>query len=171
VAFFQVTEIKPPREAQLEEVKERVRAEVREEKALAVAREQAQRVHDRAREIGLDKAASALKLVRKETPNPVGRGQALGDLGEGAAVEAAAFGLPEKELSGPVRSAGGYAVLRVLERKSADPATLAAQRSSVESSLLEQKRQQLFEAFMSGARDRYRVERYPQALRRVLGQV
>ena len=41
---------------------------------------------------------------------------------------------------------------------------------SAEEALREQKRNQLFEAYMSEARERYPVERNPQALARVLGQ-
>jgi chemotaxis regulatin CheY-phosphate phosphatase CheZ len=70
-----------------------------------------------------------------------------------------------------VRSATGYAVLRVLERKAFDAAAFAAQKAATESSLIEQKRNQLFQAYMSEARARYLVERNPQALARVVGQV
>ncbi|HEY6549517.1 MAG TPA: peptidyl-prolyl cis-trans isomerase, partial [Vicinamibacteria bacterium] len=170
-AFFRVTEVKPARGAELAEVKERVKAEVLEEKALQRAREQAEALRTRAAKDGLDKAAAALKLVRKETPALVGRGQAVGELGDGAAVEEAAFDQPEKVVSAPVRTAAGYAILRVVERKAFDPAAFAAQKAATESSLVEQKRGQLFQAYMSEARERYPVERNPQALARVLGQV
>jgi peptidyl-prolyl cis-trans isomerase D len=170
IAFFRLAEVKPARDARFDEVKDRVRAEVVEGKARQAARDEAQALHDRAQQIGLEKAAVAVKRERKETPSLVGRGQALGELGDGAAVEEAAFGLPEKTLSAPVRTAKGYAVLRVLERKAADPAAFVTQRATVEASLVEQKRQQLFEAYLSGARERYPVERNAAALRRALGQ-
>jgi hypothetical protein len=169
-AFFRVAEVKAARAAELPEVQDKIKAELEEEKALALARAQAVAVVARADAQGLEKAAAAFKLVRKETPTLVGRGQAVGELGDSAAVEEAVFGLPVKALSGPVRTARGYAVLRVLERKGFDPTAFAGQKASVESSLLEQKRSQLFQAFLSGARDRYVVERNPGAARRVLGQ-
>ena len=104
-AFFRVSEVKPARAAELADVKDKVRTEVLEEKALRGAREQAEALRTRAAKEGLDKAAAALKLVRKETPALVGRGQAVGELGDGAAVEEAVFEKPEKELQAPVRSA------------------------------------------------------------------
>ena len=104
-AFFRVAEVKPARAAELADVKDKVRAEVLEEKALRGAREQAEALRTRAAKEGLDKAAAALKLVRKETPALVGRGQAVGELGDGAAVEEAVFDQPEKALQAPVRSA------------------------------------------------------------------
>jgi parvulin-like peptidyl-prolyl isomerase len=69
-----------------------------------------------------------------------------------------------------VRSQRGYAILRVLERKAFDPAIFEAQKAATEASLLEQKREKLFQAFMNEARERYALERNPAALRRVLGQ-
>lgn len=170
-AFFRVSEVKPARAAELAEVKDKLKAEVVEEKALLRAREQAEVLRTRAAKEGLDKAAAALKLVRKETPAQVGRGQAVGELGDGAAVEEAVFEKPERDLQAPVRSAAGYAVLRVIERKAFDAAAFAAQKAATESSLVEQKRGQLFQAYMSEARERYPVERNPRALARVLGQV
>ena len=169
-AFFRVTEVKPARPAELADVLVRVKADVLEEKALGKARELAEQVRARADREGLDKAATGFKLVRKETPAAVGRGQAIGELGEGAPVEDAAFSLPEKSLSGPVRTSAGFAILRVLERKAMDPAAFAQQKTSVAESLRQQKRDQLFQAYMNQVRDRYAVERNPAALRRVLGQ-
>jgi hypothetical protein len=162
--------VKPARAAELAEVQDRIKSELLEEKALAQARAQAEALSARAARESLERAAPALKLVRKETPGLVGRGQPLGELGDGAAVEAAAFDLPLGAVSGPVRTTRGYAVLRVLERKGFDPVVFAEQKAAVETSLLEQKRGQLFQAFLSEARDRYVVERNPEALRRVLGQ-
>ncbi len=169
-AFFRVSEVKPARPAELLEVEGRVKADVLEEKALGKARELCEQVRSRAEREGLEKAAAAFKLVRKETPTAVGRGQAIGELGEGALVEEAAFSLPEKTLSAALRTTAGFAVLRVLERKAMDPTVFAQQRAAVEESLRQQKRGQLFQAYMSQARDRYTIERYPAALRRVLGQ-
>jgi peptidyl-prolyl cis-trans isomerase D len=168
--FFRVTEVKPARAAELGDVESRVKAEVLEEKALGMARELAEQVRSRAEREGLEKAAAAFKLLRKETPAAVGRGQAIGELGEGAAVEEAVFSLGEKSLSGPVRTTAGFAILRVLEHKAIDPAVFAQQRAAVEESLRQQKRGQLFQAYMNQARERYPIERNSAALRRVRGQ-
>ena len=118
----------------------------------------------RAEREGLEKAAAALKLVRKETPAAVGRGQAIGELGEGAALEEAAFTLPEKSLSAPVRTAAGFAILRVLEQQGHDPRPSRSRRRRSRSRLRQQKRDQLFQAYMNQARDRYAIERNPEAL-------
>jgi parvulin-like peptidyl-prolyl isomerase len=168
--FVSLAEIKPSRLPELGEVQDKLKTEILDEKAFARAREEAASLRAAADKNGLDKAAGAAKLVRKETPGLVGRGQALGDLGTGAALEDAAFTLPEKTLSPPVRTTNGYAVVRVLEKKPFDAEAFVRERASLESALKQQKQGQLFEAYLSQARDRYTIERNADAFKRVMGQ-
>ena len=109
--------------------------------------------------------------MRKETPQLTGRGQPLGELGTGKALDEAAFSLPEKALSDPVRAASGWAVLRVLEKKTADPAELAGEREQVAASLREQKRVGAVPG-LPGRRARAlsRSPATPKAYRRALGE-
>ena len=165
-AFIAVDDIQPSRIPELKDVQARVRADLVQEKALARARELATQVRARAEKEGLDKAASALGLVRKETPALVGRGQPLAELGSTAALEEAAYSLPEKTLSEPVRAAGGYAIVRVLDKKPFDPAAFEKEKPSITTSLRGEKKQQLFQAFLEQARQRYPVERNLSALQR-----
>jgi peptidyl-prolyl cis-trans isomerase D len=167
-AFVALAEILPSHLPDLRDVKDRVRTDLVEEAALAKAKAVATEVRVKAESAGLEKAAAALGLVRKETPSLTGRGQALGDLGTGFALEEAAFSLPEKTLSEPVRTASGWAVLRVLEKKPFDAADLAKQRGQIAASLRQQKQQELFRAFVMAARDRYEVKRRPEAWRRAV---
>jgi hypothetical protein len=118
---------------------------------------------------GLEKAAAGQGLSRKETPGLVGRGQPLGELGSGLALDQAAFSLPEKALSDPIPVSAGYAVLRVLERKPFDAAAFEKQKPELLAMLKAQKRQSMFEAYLEQARDRYTVERRREAYRRVVG--
>jgi peptidyl-prolyl cis-trans isomerase D len=167
--FFELAEVQPSRLPVLKDVEARIRAELAAEKALERARAVALDLRARAERLGLEKAAAALGLLRKETPAAVGRGQALGDLGTGAALEAAAFGIPEKTLSDPVRVTGGYAILRVLERNAFDPVAFEKERARVAATLRQEKRGQFFQAYLNEARDRFRVERRPEVFQRVVG--
>jgi peptidyl-prolyl cis-trans isomerase D len=169
-AFVSLAEIQPARTPELKDVHDKVRADLVDEGAFARARAAAAGVKASAEKLGLEKAAAAAGLVRKETPAPTGRGQALGDLGTGGALEEAAFSLPEKRLSDPVRTASGWAVLRVLEKKPFDPAELAKQKGAIAASLRQQEQAELFRAFVVAARDRYEITRNAQAYRRALGQ-
>jgi peptidyl-prolyl cis-trans isomerase D len=168
--FVALAEVQPSRLPDLKDVQEKLKADLVEEKAFAETRALAQDLRSRALTTNLDKAASALSLVRKESPGLVGRGQPLGDLGSGAALEEAAFSLGEKTLSEPVRVTTGYAVLRVLEKKAFDPDAFARERGALTASLKQQKQGQLFQAYLSQARERYTIERKADAFKRVMGQ-
>lgn len=168
--FVSLAEIQPARAPELKDVRETVRGDLVEEAALEQARTVAAGVKAKAETLGLEKAAAAFSLVRKETPALTGRGQALGDLGTGAALEDAAFSLPEKTTSDPVRTASGWAVLRVLERKPFDGAELAKQKGQIAASLRQQKQSELFRAFVVASRERYEITRDAKAYRRALGQ-
>ena len=167
-AFIGLPEIQPSKLPELAEAQEKVKSTLVRERALERARAAAADLRARAARDGLEKAATALGVVRKETPGLVGRGQPLGDLGTSSALEEAAYTVPVNTLSEPVRTPGGYAVLRVLEKKAFDPAAFEAQKAPIAADLKRQKQQQLFQAYMTGARERYTIERRPGALQRVL---
>ena len=124
----------------------------------------------RAEKVGLEKAAAAAGLVRKETLSPTGPGQPLGDLGTGIALDTVAFSLPEDTLSDPVRVADGWGVLRVLEHKAFDPEAFAQERPRVVASLRQQKQGEAFQAYIGAARERYEIQQNPEAYRRALGR-
>jgi peptidyl-prolyl cis-trans isomerase D len=168
--FIALAEVQPARAPELQDVKERVRSELVDEAALARAHETAAQLRARAESAGLEKAAAALSLVRKETPSLTGRGQPLGDLGTGLALEEAAFALPEKTLSAPVRTQAGWAVLSVLEKKPFDAAEFARQKAALRAGLRQQRQAELFRAFLIAARDRYEISRNAEAYKRALGQ-
>ncbi len=163
--FIEVAEIQPSRLPDQKEIQERVKLDVLRDKARQKALAVAQDLRTRATASGLEKGATSLGLTRKETQGLVGRGQALGDLGSSLAVEEAAFSLSPSALSEVVPTAEGYAVLRVLEKKAFDPVAFEKEKATVASSLREERRQQLFRAYLEEARKRFPVERHPEALR------
>lgn len=166
-AFISLAEIQASRLPDFAEVKDKVRPKLQRERAFAKAAATAQDLRARAEASGLDKAASGLGLVRKET-GLVGRGQPLGDLGTSAALEAALFALAEKTLSEPVEAPGGMAVLRVLEKKPFDPAAFEKERAALIASLRQQRRGELFRAFVVEARKRHPGKRNAEAYKRVV---
>jgi peptidyl-prolyl cis-trans isomerase D len=165
--FIAVEEIQPARMPELPEVQDKVRADATSEKAFARARGIAADLRARAERDGLEKAAAALGLVRKQTDALVARGQPLGDLGASAAIEAAIYALPVGGLSEPVRTPAGWAVVRVLEKKDYDPAAFEREKAALTASLTEERKGQLFRAYMQEARKRFPVLRRPDALKRL----
>ena len=70
-------------------------------------------------------------------------------------------------LSDPLPTAAGYAVLRVLEKTPFDAAAFALQKDSIATSLEQQQKQRLFQSYVDSVRERFKVERYPDAMKRV----
>jgi peptidyl-prolyl cis-trans isomerase D len=167
-AFIALAEIQAPRPAKLEEVKDRVRTDLLQDKTQAASRETAAELKRRAETSGLEKAAASLQLVRKETPNLVARGQPMGDLGTSPALDEAAFALPEGTLSDPVRIPGGWALVRVTEKKAVDPAAFEKEKPALIASLRQERKEELFRAFMQEARKRVTVQRNADAFKRVM---
>jgi peptidyl-prolyl cis-trans isomerase D len=158
-AFVALAEVQPSRVPAFSDVQARVKADLAKERAAERARQRAADLRARAEKDGLEKAASAMGLVRKETPSPVGRGMPLGDLGASLALEQAAYELPVGALSEPVRAGSGYAVLRVLERKAFDSAAFEKEKDVVAAGMRDARKQQLFRAYMTQARQLFPVER------------
>jgi peptidyl-prolyl cis-trans isomerase D len=167
-AFVALDEVQAPRLPELKEVQDRVKADLLLDKAQEKARARAAELKSRAEGEGLDKAAIALGLVRKETSGLVTREQPFGDLGVVPGIEEAAFALPPNTLSDPVRLPRGYAVLRVLEKKAFDAAAFAKEKDSLTARLVDQRREQLFRAYLQEARKRFPVEKRPEVLRRAV---
>jgi parvulin-like peptidyl-prolyl isomerase len=165
-----LAEVQPSRLPELDEVRDAVRSDIVEETALEKARATAAEVRAKAEKAGLEKAADALGLVRKETLSPTGPGQPLGDLGTGIALDTVAFSLPEGELSDPVRVADGWGVLRVLERQGFDSAAFEEEKPRVVASLRQQKQGEAFQAYLGAARERYEIRQNPEAYRRAVGR-
>jgi peptidyl-prolyl cis-trans isomerase D len=165
-AFVALDEVQGPRAPELKEVQDRVKADLLLQKALEAARVRAADVKARADKDGLEKAALGVGLVRKETQGLVSRGQAYGDLGAAATLDEAAFNLAPNAVSEPVRLPRGYAVIRVLEKKPVDSAAFAREKESLVSSLTDERRGQMFRAYLVEARKRFPVEKRTDVLRR-----
>ena len=170
-AFISLDEIQPSRVPELDDVRDRVREDIVEDSAKERARALAAQVRDRGEKIGLERAATEADLVRKETLSPTGPGQPLGDLGTGRALDEAAFSLPLETLSDPVPAADGWAILRVTSRTEFDAEEYSREKPRVVASLRQQKRNEVFQAYLGAARDRYEVRSNPEAYRRALGQI
>ena len=168
VVFVAVAAIEGTRLPELKEVEERVRQDLVDAGCQAKALELARQVSARARSEGLERAARALGLTRKETPQLVGRGLPLGELGANALLEQAVFGLEPKKISEAVRVAAGYAVVGLIEKKGFDAAAFEKEKAALVESQRTSARQRFFRAFLAQAAERYKVER-TDAFRTALG--
>lgn len=144
----------------LAEIRDKVVAAVKREKADAVALERARQLAESAR--GGDFQALARKAGAQtgETPR-FSRAKPAERLPGDAQV--AALQARAGEVTAPVKSPQGYYVLKVLERAAPDMAELAGERERLSKEVLAQKQSQAWEAWVNGARANAKVETFGSA--------
>jgi peptidyl-prolyl cis-trans isomerase D len=138
-------------------------AEVREEVATAVKRQKADAVAlARARQLAAAaRSGDLVRLARKEglqagVTAAFSRSKPAEQIPPEVAI-AALRQLPGA-VAEPVKTAQGYYVMKTLERLAPDPAVLAKERESAARELLETKRSQAWESWVSKAREGAKVE-------------
>ena len=150
-----VKEDQPAHPATLAEVRDRVLADYRREKAADLAKSRAEELAQRAKSgEDLAKAAKPLGLEAK-TSDLFSRTGSISDLG-GAAQLGPAFSLAAGQTSDAVPLGADWAVYRVLERQPANPADLAKQQQDIQQQLLDARRTMAFEAFRTALDNRTR---------------
>ena len=158
-AFVSLAEVQPARAPELKDVRDQVRADLVDEGAFAQAR-----------------AAAAEVKARAETAGPReggrrGLSRPQGDAGphrpragprrprHGGALEEAAFSLPEKATSDPVRTSPGLGGAAGAREEAVRRRRAREAEGPIAASLRQQKRSELFRAFVVAARDRYEITR------------
>jgi peptidyl-prolyl cis-trans isomerase D len=152
-----VKEDQPAHPATLAEVRDRVLADYRHEKATDLAKSRAEELAKRAKTgEDLAKAAKALGLEAK-TSDLFSRTGSVSDLG-GAAQLGPAFTLSVGQTTDAVSLGVNWAVYRVLERQEANPADLAKQQQDIQQQVLNARRTMAFEAFRTALDNRTKQE-------------
>jgi peptidyl-prolyl cis-trans isomerase D len=152
-----VKEDQPAHSATLAEVRDRVLADYRHEKATDMAKSRAEELAKRAKSgEDLEKAAKALGLEAK-TSDLFSRTGSVADLG-GVAQLGPAFSLPVGQTSDAVSFGANWAVYRMLEKQLANPADLAKQQQDIQQQLLDARRTMAFEAFRTALDNRMKQQ-------------
>src|SRR5262249_52976186 len=115
-----------------------------------------------------EKAAKAAG-VKAKTTDLVTHDAPLPDLGNAPAVLDVAFTLPVGTVSDPIATDNGTAVVKALEKKEVTPAEWAGAKDRFRDDLLNERRNRFFSAYMMKAKQRMKIEVYPQVLQQVVG--
>jgi len=167
--FLAVSGKEPARVPKLDEVKERVRLDVINDKAKETARAKAAEVAA-ALKAGADMAAAAKSAGREvRTTELIARGTVIPDVGVSPAVDRIAFALPVGGVSDPIATDTGAAIVRVVEKTSVTDAELATARDSLRKELVAARRNRFFASYMTKAKERLDIRTYPQTLARIAG--
>lgn len=141
----------------LEEVRDRVIADLKKEQSVLQAKSKAEELAKRVKAgEKFDAAAKALGLEAK-TSDSISRDGSIPGVGSGKLL-GAAFNLKQGDAGAPLSLGQNWLVYRVAEKVEADPASFEAQKKQLTDELLQSKRDVAFEAFRSALSDRLRKE-------------
>jgi len=152
---LKVTEAFPAGVPPLAEIRDRVAAAVRRQKADSAAAGRAKELAEQAKSGKLDEIAKKLGASYGETPR-FSRGKPAERLPGDAQL--AALQTPVNEVSSAVRTPQGYYVVKVLERAPAGPVD-PLEKDKLEKELTGAKQNQMWERWVVAARDSSRIER------------
>jgi peptidyl-prolyl cis-trans isomerase D len=142
--------------APLDEVRARVENDLRQSRAEAAAKERAEQILARAKDIGLERAAEEARRKVEVTEPFDRRTPSIPTLGFAPEIHDAAFDLTaEAPLGTKVYAAGGdAAVIMLRERIPADMAGLEAEKDTLRRQMLSQRQTAAFEAFVNFLKER-----------------
>ena len=149
------TEAIPAGVPPLAEIRDKVAAALKRQKAEAVALERATKLSGEARSQDLAAAAKAAGAQTGETARFSRSKPAERLPGD---VQLAALQSPVGAVTAPVKSPQGYYVLKVLERVAPNMADLATERDKLSREVLAQKQSQAWEAWVNQARSGAKIE-------------
>ena len=146
IYMFRVADRLPAGLAPLEEITERVKADVLAEQKKELERTSLQQALD-ASDGSLDAVAKKLGAEPQETIS-FSRETFVPSIGRRNAFVAEAFSLAAGQRSGMIETDRGYYVLELVSREEADEATFTEQRDQIRQQLLTEKRQLLITAWL-----------------------
>src|SRR5215203_3580509 len=156
-AFITVTGKQDAYTPKLDEVRARVREDVLKQKALQAARQQATTLAAQLKSGDFNATAKAAGLEAKTT-DLIARGAPIADVGVSPAIDAAAFSLAAGAVSDPITTETGAVVVKVVEKKDATPAEIAAGKQATKDELMQERRGRFYASYMGKARERMKVQ-------------
>ena len=154
-----VPETVPARDAEFEEVSATVREDFIDTESANLARARAEELAEQARSpTGSLAAAARQGRLAVTTSGFVNRDGTLEDLGAVSALGEGAFTQTDGDLQGPVAIGDLWVVFRTIEFRSADESGLAAEGDTLSETILEEKRNGVFDYFRQ-----QKIEEYSQS--------
>ena len=149
--IFQLLAIKPPATPTFEEIRSKVEAQFKNERAGFLLQQKTQELSDRAKAAhDLKKAAKDLGAIVKTSDMVAPDGQVpdIGSMTNASAV----FSLKPGEISGPITAGGNGVVAQLLEKQAPTDQEYTDKKDQVRQSLLEAKQSDLFGLFVTNLR-------------------
>jgi peptidyl-prolyl cis-trans isomerase D len=149
----QVTEIQSPRLPSFAETRTKVEQDYKAFKAVDLAKAKAQEFADKAKGGGDFEKLAQEYHVSVKTSDDFSRNGTIADLGSSAPVESFAFSAHEGEVSQPVQIGQKYVVTELKSKTPINQQEFAKAKEGLRESLLNQRKDQVFQAYLEGIRD------------------
>lgn len=148
---FQLLGIKPPATPSFEEIRAKVEAQFKNERAGFLLQQKTQELSDRAKaEHDLKKAAKDLGATVKTSDlvAPDGQVPDIGSMSSASAI----FNLKTGDISGPITAGGNGVVAQLLDKQAPTDQEFAAKKDEIREQLTESKQNDLFGLFVTNLR-------------------
>jgi peptidyl-prolyl cis-trans isomerase D len=151
---YQVQDVKPAATPSFDEIRARVEADYKGDRAQALLGQRTQELSEKAKaEHDLKKAAQQMGATVK-TSDLVTVSSQVPEFGRMSDTGAVVFTLKPGDISGPISTGRGGAVLTLLEKQEPTADEAAKSSEQIRQGLLQQKRGQAFQLFAAGLRQR-----------------
>ena len=152
-----VQSIQPAHQGTLDEVRDRVVSDLKQEKATQLARSDADDLVKRVKSGEKFEAAAKALGFEAKTSDPISRAGSISGVATGAQL-AAAFRLKSGEVAAPLSLGANWLVYRIAEKQEPNPADFETQRKQLTDQALQDKRSLAFDAFRTALENRLKQE-------------
>jgi len=164
-----VTGKKDPYVPPLDEVKEKVKNDVIQERAKELSRQRANEIAATLRSAKDFAAAAKAQGLEPKHTELIARDSAIPDVGVSPEIDKVAFSLPVGGVSEPITAGTGTVILRVADRDEVTPEEFRQGRDAFREQLLSERRGQFFGAYMNKVKQKMAIQVNDEVLRRVVG--
>jgi peptidyl-prolyl cis-trans isomerase D len=155
--ILSLAQVIPAHPGTLEEVRDKVIAELKQQKSDQLARSKAEDLVKRVKAGEKFDAAAKASSLDAKTSDLFARNGSIPGVGSGKLL-APAFALQQGDVGGPTQIAGSWLVYQVADKVQANPADFEAQKKTITDTLLQTKRTVAFDAFRTALEDRLKKE-------------
>ena len=158
-AIFQVTDVKAAHAPSFDEFKPTLLTDYRQEQLPRLLASKTSELAEKARAENNDLARAAKELgISVKTSDLVGRTGQVPDIGQLTSAAPGLFDLNDGQISNPINTARSGIVAKLLEKQEPSADEIAKNLDQTRDTLLKERRDEMFEVFVSSLVDKYQKE-------------
>jgi peptidyl-prolyl cis-trans isomerase D len=153
----------------LDDVRSRVRDDLIQERAVALAKQKADSLAVQLKTAANYQAAAKAAGLEAVTTQPLARDAVIPNIGKSAEIDKIAFTLPVGTVSNAIATPQGAAIIKVASRPDVSPADFAMAKDKFRAEVLNERRMRFHQTYMDKAREKMKIDINQEALKRAIG--